>query len=140
MRLVTALLVWAAACSSDGEPPQPVDATSSSESVPSAGSAVEVTLDNVRYGCGPTDATVIMFRLSSSTTLSGAAHLLVLGDIYGSAEVEIGTNPVDHLMDIDLSQDAYDEGQGEVRITSDSGQVVAAEPVTLRLAPGAGCG
>jgi hypothetical protein len=138
--LMIALLVGAVACSSDGEPPQRADVTSSSEAATSASTAADVVLDDVRYVCGPSDALVIRFRLSASTALSGAAHLLVLGEVYGTADVEVGTTPADYFMDINLSQAAFDEGQGEVRITSDSGQVVAIEPVTLRLPAGVECG
>lgn len=54
--------------------------------------------------------------------------------------VELGPTPSEYLMDIHLSQEAFDAGEGLVRVMSDDGSVVAKEPVVLRLEPGVGCG
>ena len=97
-------------------------------------------LDNVRYDCGRTDATVIHFEATAETPFSGRADLVVLDDTFGSIGVDVGPTPSEYLMDTNLSQAAFDTGEGHVRVTSDDGSVVANEPVVLRLEPGVGCG
>ena len=100
----------------------------------------DVVLDDVRYQCGATDAIVIGFEASADVPFTGLAELVVLGDTYGSIRVEVGSTPSEHLMDIDLSQEAFDARAGLVRVRSWDGTVVASERVVLRLENGVSCG
>ena len=143
MSLVAAALIGTGACATDD------DASRGTTAVPSSPPATErhasseqlgVVLDNVRYDCGPTDATVIHFEATAETPFSGRADLVVLDDTFGSIGVDVGPTPSEYLMDTNLSQAAFDTGEGHVRVTSDDGSVVANEPVVLRLEPGVGCG
>lgn len=143
MSLVVAALVGTGACAAVD------DASRGSTAVPSSRPATErrapseqldVVLDNVRYDCGPTDAPVVHFEATAETPFSGRADLLVLDDTFGSTEVDLGPTPSEYLMDTHLSQAAFDAGEGQVRVTSDDGTVVANEPVVLRLEPAIGCG
>jgi hypothetical protein len=140
---VAAVLIGTCACAADDA------ASRGATAVPSSHLATEpnapneqpdVVLDDVRYDCGPTDATVIHFGATVETPFSGRADLVVLGDTLGSIDVDLGPRPSVYLMDIRLSQTAYDAGEGHVRVTSDDGIVVANEPVVLRLEPGISCG
>jgi len=99
-----------------------------------------VVLDQVRYECGPTDDTVVSFRAAATTEFSGTAELDVLGETFGSVDVELGSSPQEFTMEIDLSQMAFDNGRGVVRVTSEDAVFEASSPVVLRLEPGVGCG
>lgn len=108
-------------------------------SSPESGSQ-EVILDELRYECGPNDDTVVSFRLSADAPVSGTAQLVVHGETYGPLGVDIGPLPTAYTMEIDLTQDAYSDGEGEIRVQSGSGDLLATEPVQLRLPSGTGCG
>lgn len=143
MGLVAATLIGTGACAADDAGSRGSTAVPSSRArteQPTSGEQPNVVLDNVRYDCGPTDAIVIYFEAAAETPFSGRAELAVLDDTYGSVRVEVGPTPSEYLMDIHLSQEAFDAGEGLVRVTSDDGSVVAKEPVVLRLEPGVGCG
>jgi hypothetical protein len=140
---VAAVLIGTCACAADDAASRGATAVPSSHlaTEPNApGEQPDVVLDDVRYDCGPTDATVIHFEASAATPLSGRADLVVLEETFGSIDVDLGPTPSVYLMDIRLSQAAYDAGDGHVRVTSDDGGIVANEPVVLRLEPGIGCG
>jgi hypothetical protein len=141
--LVAAALIGTGACAADGEASREATAVQSGRPATEPNApreSLDVVLDDVRYDCGPTNATVIHFGASAETPFSGRADLVVLGDTLGSIDVDLGPRPSVYLMDIRLSQTAYDAGEGHVRVTSDDGSVVANEPVVLRLEPGIGCG
>jgi hypothetical protein len=101
-----------------------------------------VTLEDVRYGCGPTDATGIAFTAASDAPMSGRAELVVGDGVFGSTgEITIGPVPRQVWMDIGLDQEAYDAGAGELHFRAmNSNLDLAVEPVILRLQGDGGCG
>lgn len=143
LSLVAAALIGTGACAADDPASRESSVDPSGRPAGSRNAPAEqpdVVLDDVRYDCGPTDATVIQFEATAETPFSGRADLVVLGETFGSIDVDLGPTPSVYLMDIRLSQTAYDARDGHVRVTSDGGSVVASEPVVLRLEPGIGCG
>lgn len=107
-----------------------------------AAADAEVTLSDVTYACGPTDATGVQFTVVATRPVRGIAELLVGDEVFGATEeLTFGSEPVDVWMDISLDQEAYDAGAGEVRFRAIGTDVaLASEAVVLRLPIGGGCG
>lgn len=142
LSLVAAVLIGSVACTNDEKGSRSSAAAPSSQLESDEATSTEapkVLLDKVRFDCGPTDAIVISFEATAEAPFSGLAEFVVLGDAYGSVRVEAGPTPSEHVMDIDLSREAYEAGEGHVRVTSEGGSVVANEHV-VRPQPGVGCG
>lgn len=98
------------------------------------------TLSDVVYTCGPADAPVVSVSVASEEPLVATIEIVVLDEVVGSApNVDIGTKATTYEVEVDLTTEAYDHGEGLVSVQGPDDAVLTSVPVTLRMTNG-GCG
>lgn len=122
--------------------PDPTSTTSSSAPTTSTPTArvPTTTLSEVTYTCGPSDTPVVSMRLAAEKQSLVSIEVTVLNEVVGSTpNVEIGVQATTREVEIDLSAEEYDHGEGLVSVRGPDNAVLTTAPVTLRMTNG-GCG